>query len=631
MKLTKKLKKDLIRICVGMVVFAIALVVEEHVWFPVSLACFIAAYLVTGIDVVTRAGKNLVSGHMLDENFLMTIATIGAFAVGEYPEAVAVMIFYQVGEFFQKYAVSKARKSIKDLMEICPETARVIREEEEAEVAPEEVRVGERLRIYPGEKIPLDGVILNGASSIDTKALTGESALRDVGCGDEVISGCINMTGVLEVEVKKEFGESTVSKILELVENAGSKKAETERFITRFARWYTPLVVIMAALLFVLPVVWQAWIVKTAVFEWALVKVYLYRAMTFLVISCPCALVISVPMSFFGGIGAASKNGILIKGSNYLENLVKVKTAVFDKTGTLTQGSFQVSKLHRLDTQYSEEQMLGVMAALENCSNHPIADAVCLAAKKRGCVERKASDIKELAGFGVGGEVEGQTYYVGNAALLKEKNIDAPETEKYGTVVYLATKEKCIGYCLLEDEPKAEAKDALESLKKAGIRELVMLTGDRRETAEKAAKTLGITSYHAGLLPGDKVEKTEEILQKKSGDEMVLFVGDGINDAPVLARADIGVAMGGLGSDAAIEAADIVIMDDSLLKLSLAIKIAKKTVAIVKQNIVMALGIKFLVLLFAAIGMAGMWLAIFADVGVAVLAILNALRALNAR
>ena len=631
MKLTKKLKKDLIRICVGMVVFAIALAVEERVWFPVSLACFIAAYLVTGIDVVTRAGKNLVSGHMLDENFLMTIATIGAFAVGEYPEAVAVMIFYQVGEFFQKYAVSKARKSIKDLMEICPETARVIREEEEAEVAPEEVRVGERLRIYPGEKIPLDGVILSGASSIDTKALTGESALRDVGCGDEVISGCINMTGVLEVEVKKEFGESTVSKILELVENAGSKKAETERFITRFARWYTPLVVIMAALLFVLPVVWQAWIVKTAVFEWALVKVYLYRAMTFLVISCPCALVISVPMSFFGGIGAASKNGILIKGSNYLENLVKVKTAVFDKTGTLTQGSFQVSKLHRLDTQYSEEQMLGVMAALENCSNHPIADAVCLAAKKRDCVERKASDIKELAGFGVGGEVEGQTYYVGNAALLKEKNIDAPETEKYGTVVYLATKEKCIGYCLLEDEPKAEAKDALESLKKAGIRELVMLTGDRRETAEKAAKTLGITSYHAGLLPGDKVEKTEEILQKKSGDEMVLFVGDGINDAPVLARADIGVAMGGLGSDAAIEAADIVIMDDSLLKLSLAIKIAKKTVAIVKQNIVMALGIKFLVLLFAAIGMAGMWLAIFADVGVAVLAILNALRALNAR
>ena len=631
MKLTKKLNKDLIRICVGMVVFAIALAVEERVWFPVSLACFIAAYLVTGIDVVTRAGKNLVSGHMLDENFLMTIATIGAFAVGEYPEAVAVMIFYQVGEFFQKYAVSKARKSIKDLMEICPETARVIREEEEAEVAPEEVRVGERLRIYPGEKIPLDGVILSGASSIDTKALTGESALRDVGCGDEVISGCINMTGVLEVEVKKEFGESTVSKILELVENAGSKKAETERFITRFARWYTPLVVIMAALLFVLPVVWQAWIVKTAVFEWALVKVYLYRAMTFLVISCPCALVISVPMSFFGGIGAASKNGILIKGSNYLENLVKVKTAVFDKTGTLTQGSFQVSKLHRLDTQYSEEQMLGVMAALENCSNHPIADAVCLAAKKRDCVERKASDIKELAGFGVGGEVEGQTYYVGNAALLKEKNIDAPETEKYGTVVYLATKEKCIGYCLLEDEPKAEAKDALESLKKAGIRELVMLTGDRRETAEKAAKTLGITSYHAGLLPGDKVEKTEEILQKKSGDEMVLFVGDGINDAPVLARADIGVAMGGLGSDAAIEAADIVIMDDSLLKLSLAIKIAKKTVAIVKQNIVMALGIKFLVLLFAAIGMAGMWLAIFADVGVAVLAILNALRALNAR
>ncbi|MBQ8261203.1 MAG: cadmium-translocating P-type ATPase [Lachnospiraceae bacterium] len=629
--MTKKLKKDLIRICVGMVVFAIALAVEERVWFPVSLACFIAAYLVTGIDVVTRAGKNLVSGHMLDENFLMTIATIGAFAVGEYPEAVAVMIFYQVGEFFQKYAVSKARKSIKDLMEICPETARVIREEEEAEVAPEEVRVGERLRIYPGEKIPLDGVILSGASSIDTKALTGESALRDVGCGDEVISGCINMTGVLEVEVKKEFGESTVSKILELVENAGSKKAETERFITRFARWYTPLVVIMAALLFVLPVVWQAWIVKTAVFEWALVKVYLYRAMTFLVISCPCALVISVPMSFFGGIGAASKNGILIKGSNYLENLVKVKTAVFDKTGTLTQGSFQVSKLHRLDTQYSEEQMLGVMAALENCSNHPIADAVCLAAKKRDCVERKASDIKELAGFGVGGEVEGQTYYVGNAALLKEKNIDAPETEKYGTVVYLATKEKCIGYCLLEDEPKAEAKDALESLKKAGIRELVMLTGDRRETAEKAAKTLGITSYHAGLLPGDKVEKTEEILQKKSGDEMVLFVGDGINDAPVLARADIGVAMGGLGSDAAIEAADIVIMDDSLLKLSLAIKIAKKTVAIVKQNIVMALGIKFLVLLFAAIGMAGMWLAIFADVGVAVLAILNALRALNAR
>lgn len=632
MVLTKKLKKDLYRIIIGIALFIMALWMQsltiQTLW---KVAAFVAAYLVVGLDVIIRAGKNILALQMLDENFLMMIATVGAFFVGEYPEAVAVMVFYQVGEFFQKYAVSKARKSIKDLMEICPEEARVLRDGKEVIAEPDEVQIGEVLRILPGEKIPLDGVVIQGSSEVDTKALTGESMPQSVSVGMEVISGCINLSGVIEVEVKKEFGESTVTKILELVENASSKKASTERFITRFAKWYTPVVVAAAVLMAIVPVVWQCFVVKTAVFGWEIAEVFLYRALTFLVISCPCALVISVPLSFFGGIGGAGKKGILMKGSNYLENLVQAEYVVLDKTGTLTKGNFEITKVVALDDKMSEEELIGKLAALESFSNHPISGAVL---RKQNAMEKPlsypATDMKEIAGYGISGRIDGELLFAGNEKLLKQNGTEVPKTQNYGTVVYLANQKECLGYCLLEDEVKEGVKQALQELKKSGVKQIVMLTGDREETAQKIAEELEIDRFFAKLLPQDKVAKVEELFEEKSEAGKLVFVGDGINDAPVLARADIGIAMGGLGSDAAIEAADIVIMDDSISKISLAMKIAKKTVTIVKENIVFALGVKFGVLLLAAFGIANMWLAIFADVGVAMLAILNAMRALKA-
>ncbi len=632
MVLTKKLKKDLYRIIIGIALFIMALWMQSltipTLW---KVAAFVAAYLVVGLDVIIRAGKNILALQMLDENFLMMIATVGAFFVGEYPEAVAVMVFYQVGEFFQKYAVSKARKSIKDLMEICPEEARVLRDGKEVITEPDEVQIGEVLRILPGEKIPLDGVVIQGSSEVDTKALTGESMPQSVSVGMEVISGCINLSGVIEVEVKKEFGESTVTKILELVENASSKKASTERFITRFAKWYTPVVVAAAVLMAIVPVVWQCFVVKTAVFGWEIAEVFLYRALTFLVISCPCALVISVPLSFFGGIGGAGKKGILMKGSNYLENLVQAEYVVLDKTGTLTKGNFEITKVVALDDKMSEEELIGKLAALESFSNHPISGAVL---RKKNAMEKPlsypATDMKEIAGYGISGRIDGELLFAGNEKLLKQNGTEVPKTQNYGTVVYLANQKECLGYCLLEDEVKEGVKQALQELKKSGVKQIVMLTGDREETAQKIAEELEIDRFFAKLLPQDKVAKVEELFEEKSEAGKLVFVGDGINDAPVLARADIGIAMGGLGSDAAIEAADIVIMDDSISKISLAMKIAKKTVTIVKENIVFALGVKFGVLLLAAFGIANMWLAIFADVGVAMLAILNAMRALKA-
>ena len=642
--MTKKLKKHLRKIIIGFTIFAIAFALNENkaldgvytfasigdFRLSVVFLLFLAAYIVIGIDVVIKAGKNVVNAQMLDENFLMVLATVGAFFVGDYAEAVAVMVFYQVGEFFQEYAVSRARNSIKDLMKICPDEAVVLRDEKEITVDPDEVSLGETIVIRPGEKVPLDGVIIKGNSSLDTMALTGESVPRYVNEGEEVISGCINIDGLLHVRVTKEFGEATVTKILELVENASSKKGQSERFITKFAHWYTPLVVLGALLLAVLPPLVRAFILKDAVFAFVLFKPYIYRALTFLVISCPCALVISIPLSFFGGIGGASKKGILIKGSNYLENLNKVKYVVMDKTGTLTKGAFKVSKVAAVSDEFDEGQVLELLAMLEAYSNHPIAKSIVSHYKEKGISsELTLEDIKEQAGYGVSGKLGGKELYAGNLKLLTDKKIQVPEAEDYGTIVYLATEDKCLGYCLLEDEIKSDSKAAIGALKAYGVKEIVMLTGDRKETAEKVSKELGITRTYAQLLPADKVSKVEELFNAKAENEMLAFVGDGVNDAPVLARADIGIAMGSLGADAAIEAADIVIMDDKPSKIALAMKISKKTIWIVKENIVFAIGVKLLILLFAALGLAGMWWAIFADVGVAVIAILNAMRALR--
>lgn len=638
--MSKQLKKRIKRVVIGAAIYILAIVVNklmgdvivlnpDIIGTLICLVCFVGAYLTIGGDVVYKALRNIVRGQLMDENFLMTLATIGAFFVGDYSEAVAVMLFYQVGECFQEYAVGKARNSIKDLMQICPDEATVIRDGEEEVVDPDEVEVGEIIVIKPGEKVPLDGVVVKGSSSLDTKALTGESMPRSVSEGQEVISGCININGVIEVKVTKEFGEATVTKILELVENASSKKGQAEQFITKFARWYTPIVVFGSIGLALIPPLAQIFVLKSAVFGFAVFKPFIYRALTFLVISCPCALVISIPLSFFGGIGGASKKGILVKGSTYLENLVKTEYIVMDKTGTLTKGSFAVSKTVSLVSEISEDEVLGILASSESYSSHPISVSIIDAYKKKNdCELTKAGSVEELAGYGIKATLDGKEYYVGNAELLKKNSIPVPKAEDYGTIVYLADAKRCIGYCLLEDEIKADSKQAVADFRKSGVKDVVMLTGDRAETAKRVASEIGITSVYSQLLPGDKVDKVEEIFAKKSEKGMLVFVGDGINDAPVLARADIGIAMGGLGSDAAIEAADIVIMDDAPSKIGLAIRIAKKTVAIVKQNIVFAIGVKVLVLLCAALGFAGMWWAIFADVGVAVLAILNAMRAL---
>lgn len=622
--MTKKLKKRLYRILAGAAVLAVAVAVQELgenlPWF-LTLAVFLASYLIIGGDVVKKAVTNIGRGQIFDENFLMSVATVGAFFVGDYPEAVSVMLFYQVGELFQSYAVNRSRKNITELMNIRPDYANVLRDGEEIEVDPDEVGVGERILVKPGERIPLDGVVRKGNSSLDTMALTGESVPREVLCGEEVISGCINLTGVLEVEVTKPFGESTVSKILDLVENASSKKAEAENFITRFARYYTPIVVCAAAALAVIPPIflgnWSDWI---------------YRGLTFLVVSCPCAVVISVPLSFFGGLGGASKVGVLVKGSNYLEALARTELVVMDKTGTLTKGSFVVQKIEPATDGngkqvLSQQELLELAALAESYSSHPISLSIRRAYGKEPDKER-LKDVKELAGLGVHAVIDGRDIYAGNEKLMRREKISFTKAEPIGTIIHVAEEGRYLGYLLIADELKEDAAECVAGLEKQGVKRIVMLTGDRKEAAEHVARLAGIKEVHSGLLPADKVEEVEKLMASKSPKGKLVFVGDGINDAPVLARADIGIAMGGLGSDAAIEAADVVIMTDEPSKIALAMRISRKTLGIVKQNIVFALGVKILVLILAAFGIANMWLAVFADVGVAVLAILNAMRAL---
>lgn len=623
--MSKKLKRRIKRVGAGAAVYLAAVLSSRFApywefgsWnISASLAVFLAAYVIIGGDVVKKAVKNIGQGQIFDENFLMTIATAGAFFVGEYAEAVAVMLFYQVGECFQSYAVNRSRKSIADLMDIRPDYANVIRDGTAVEVGPEEVEIGETILIKPGERIPLDGKVVKGTSSLDTMALTGESLPRDVAEGEDVISGCVNLSGVLEVQVSKEFGESTVAKILDLVENAGSKKSEAEHFITKFARYYTPVVVGLATLLALVPPLvagggWADWI---------------YRALSFLVISCPCALVISIPLSFFGGLGGAGRAGILIKGSNYLEALADAEMIVMDKTGTLTKGVFGVRKIVPAEGS-TEEEVLETAAYAESFSNHPISKSLVRAYGKE-IDDSRIKDVEETAGHGVCVVLDGQRVLAGNDKLMKSRNVEGKSPEEAGTIVHVAKEQKYLGYIVIADEIKEDAKTAVDGFKAAGMKNIVMLTGDRKKTADSIAGELGITEVYAELLPGDKVEQVEKLLASKSEKGKLVFVGDGINDAPVLARADIGVAMGGLGSDAAIEAADVVIMTDEPSKIVKAMQISKKTLGIVKQNIVFAIGVKVLVLLLAALGAASMWAAVFADVGVAVIAILNAMRAMK--
>lgn len=614
------MKKRLIRLAASGVLFAGGIIINNlniGQWW-LTLAVFIGAYLIIGADVVIEAVRNIFHGHVFDENFLMSVATIGAFAIGEYPEAVAVMLFYQVGEMFQDYAVNKSRKSISELMNIRPDYANVIRNGETLTVDPGDIAVGEEIAVKAGEKIPLDGEIISGSSSIDTSALTGESMPRDVEAGDKVLSGCINTTGFLTVRVEKEFGESTVSKILDLVENASSKKSNSENFITRFAAVYTPIVVVCAVLLAVIPPL----VIPGQVFgDW------IYRALSFLVVSCPCALVISIPLSFFGGIGGASRAGILVKGSNYLEALAKAETVVFDKTGTLTKGVFQVKKTEAVGM--SEEALLEYAALAESYSNHPIS----LSLKKaygKDIDENLVTGVQELSGKGVSALVKGKRVLAGNGRLMDSGGIKYRREPMAGTVVHVAVEDQYAGYILIADTLKEDSKEAVSRLNASGIR-TVMLTGDAKMVGESVAKELGIGSVYAELMPGDKVEKVEELLNGKTAKGVLAFVGDGINDAPVLARADIGIAMGGLGSDAAIEAADVVIMNDEPSKIVTAMKISRKTLGIAKQNIIFAFAVKVLVLVLVAFGASTMWEAVFADVGVAVIAILNAMRVMRTK
>ncbi|MDD3412897.1 MAG: heavy metal translocating P-type ATPase [Lachnospiraceae bacterium] len=618
--MSKKLKKRMYRILLGAALLIATLVIEKLgavLNQNITLLLYLISYFIVGGDVVKEAVSNIGRGRIFDEQFLMALATIGAFLVSDYEEAVAVMLFYQVGELFQSYAVQKSRKSITELMNIRPDFANVKRNQKIETVDPEEVQIGEIIVIKPGERVALDGRIISGNTTLDTMALTGESVPREQLVGDEIISGCINLSGVIEVEVTKTFGESTVSKILDLVENASSKKAEAENFITKFARYYTPIVVVAALLLAIIPPIilggnWNDWI---------------YRALTFLVISCPCALVISIPLSFFGGIGGASKAGVLIKGSNYLEALANVEVMVFDKTGTLTKGVFEVADIAPSEGM-DEEKLLEITALAECFSNHPISLSLCKAYGKE-IDKNRVSEVNDIPGFGLSAMVDGNQVYVGNEKLMNKFGILFKATKEIGTIIYVAINHKYAGHILISDQVKEDSKDAIQALIGAGIKRIVMLTGDRKEVGEAVAKNLGISETHTELLPADKVEQVEKLLSEKSDSKILAFVGDGINDAPVLARADVGIAMGGLGSDAAIEAADIVIMTDEPLKIATAIKISRKTLRIVKQNIVFAIGVKILVLLMAALGIASMWLAIFADVGVAILAILNAIRALK--
>lgn len=610
--------KRLWRIIIGAAVLATAVLLNlNNEWLQIAL--FIISYIIVGGDVVKRAVKNISKGQVFDENFLMSIATIGAFFIGEYPEGVAVMLFYQVGELFQSYAVGKSRKSIASLMDIRPDYANVKKGDELVKVDPDEVQIGDIIVIKAGEKIPLDGKVIEGSSMIDTSALTGESVPREVEVGSDILSGCININGVITAEVTKEFGESTVSKILDLVENASSKKSNSEQFITKFARYYTPVVVIIAVFLAIIP---------PLVIDGATFSDWIYRALAFLVVSCPCALVISIPLSFFGGIGGASKKGILVKGSNYLEALAETEIVVFDKTGTLTKGVFNVQEIH--PEGVSKEELLELTAYVESYSNHPISLSLKRAYSKE-IDNGRITDVEEISGHGVIATVDGKKVMAGNIKLMKMMDISYFKGELIGTVVHVAVNNKYIGYIVIADEVKEDSAQAIKELKAANIKQTVMLTGDNKSVGSKVAKELGLDKVYAELLPADKVEKLEELFSQKSKKGKLAFVGDGINDAPVLARADIGIAMGGLGSDAAIEAADIVIMTDEPSKIATAMKISKKTLKIAHQNIVFAIGIKIIVLILSAFGITTMWAAIFADVGVTIIAVLNAFRALNVK
>ncbi len=605
--MTRKQKKTLLRIVLAaLLLVAAALLPAEGLWKALAFA---VPWLVIGYDVLWDAVRGIAHGQVFDEKFLMAVATIGAFAVGEYPEAAAVMLFYQIGEWFQSIAVGRSRKSIAALMDIRPEFAVVLRDGQEEEVDPEEVSVGETILIRPGDRIPLDGTVLEGQSSLNTAALTGESLPVDVAPGDRVVSGSINMTGVLQVRAESAYEDSTVARILELVENSAEKKARVESFITRFARWYTPCVVIGALLLALLPPLfvgnWGEWI---------------HRALIFLVVSCPCALVVSVPLSFFGGIGGASRVGILIKGANDLETLAKVDTVAFDKTGTLTRGVFQVDAVH--PKELTADALLDIAAAAESRSNHPVAESI-VAAHGGHIDPARLGAVRELAGMGLEAEVDGEIFYVGNGKLMAQVGADWHECHLPGTVVHIARGREYLGHIVINDQLKPDAREAIAALKRLGVKQSVLLTGDRQKVAEAVAKELGVDDLRAELLPGQKVEEVERLLQ--SGAKLA-FVGDGINDAPVLARADVGIAMGAMGSDAAIESADVVLMDDKPSRLPLAVKIARKTMRIVRENIGFALAVKFVILALGALGIADMWLAVFGDVGVLILAILNAMR-----
>lgn len=611
------------RFILGAIILAAAIFVPKNL-FVLRLILFLISYFTVGYDVLFKAVKNIKKGQIFDENFLMAIATLGAFAIKEFPEAVSVMLFYQIGEMFQDLAVGKSRKSITSLMNIRPDYANLKIEGEIKKVLPKEVKLGDIIVIKPGEKVALDGKITNGSSTFDTSALTGEAIPRTFEIGDEILSGFINTTNLVEIEVTKSFENSTISKILDLVQNASSKKSKTENFITKFARFYTPAVVIIALLIAILPMIF----VKDAQFS-----TWLYRALIFLVVSCPCALVVSIPLGFFGGIGGASKNGILIKGANYLEALNNLETVVFDKTGTLTKGKFKVSEINVQNSKYTKDDLLKYAAIAESFSNHPIAQSIVLEYEKNNKKLEKTDssefEFEEIAGHGVKVKYENSEILAGNLKLLKKENLEAAEKDAVGTVVYVAKDGKYLGNLIIADEIKEDAKKTVEELNNLGIKNVVMLTGDNRKIGENVASKLNISKVFTDLLPLGKVEKMEEFLKNKSTNGKVLFVGDGINDAPVLARSDIGVAMGGVGSDAAIEAADMIIMNDEPSKIVTALKIAKKTKKIVWQNIIFALGVKIIILVMGALGFATMWEAVFGDVGVALIAILNATRALT--
>lgn len=608
----KKKKKKLICIIVAAVLLAAGIIIKHTIGGPAVIVLLIPAYVIVGYGPIIKAAKNISHGQIFDENFLMAIATVGAIALGEYDEAVAVMLFYQIGEFFEDYAVDKSRKSVAALMDIRPDFAVVLKDGKEETVDPYDVNIGDTVLVKPGEKIPLDGTVIEGNSSVDTSSLTGEALPKDVEAGDEVISGCINLSGVIKIKVTSMFEESTVSKILEMVENASSRKAPVENFITKFAKYYTPVVVFSAVALAIIPPL----VIADATFS-----TWIYRALLFLVVSCPCALVISIPMSFFSGIGAASARGVLVKGGNYLQILSKVNTVIFDKTGTLTTGKFKVDKI----CGDNPDELLALAAACEQYSNHPIAVSIKEAYK--GDIYT-ADDVQEIAGRGIKAVIDGKEVYAGNAKLMHELNISNLPEVTGTTLVHLAYSDKYLGYISVTDTIKEDTAEGLKALKDIGVTDLVMLTGDNRETAEKVAEQAGITEIHANLLPENKVEIAEQIIDKG---RITAFVGDGVNDAPVLARVDAGIAMGGLGSAAAMEAADVVIMDDNPKKISLAIRIGRKTVRLAKENIWFALIVKLLVLVLGALGLVNMWAAVFADVGVAVIAIANSMRALRVK